>query len=220
MGESDAMINGACLLAAYFLGSIPFGYLIVKRRQGIDIRQTGSGGTGATNVMRQSGVKAAGAVYALDLAKGVAAVLLSRYFTHGDAWWMAACGVVVILGHIFPVWLDFRGGKGVATGFGVFLVLSPLAVLSALAIWGLVVAFTKYVSLGSIVATASVPICLYVYERIVFDRQVEEWLPSLSGALLSCGIVVIAHHQNIRRLMSGTENKLGAKRDGSSEYKL
>lgn len=205
-------MNAAIVVAAYFLGSIPFGFLIVKRRHGIDIRQTGSGGTGATNVMRQSGMKAAGAVYLLDLAKGIAAVLLARYCSDGDPAWMAVSGVVAILGHIFPIWLGFRGGKGVATGFGVFLALAPLPVLSALGLWGVVVALTRYVSLGSIVATASVPLWILVYERFIFERAASGWLPAFCGSLAACAIVVLAHRQNIKRLFQGSENRLGAKR--------
>src|ERR1043166_5455173 len=137
------MIRIVVVVLAYLIGSIPFGYLIVRGKIGADIRQTGSGGTGATNVSRRAG-KAAGVVtLVLDTLKGGTAVLIAEMLTRSD-WMVAAAAVAVIVGHIFPVWLGFRGGKGVATGAGVFLVLAPIAVLCAGVVFVVVAAITRY----------------------------------------------------------------------------
>src|SRR5215475_15934300 len=136
----------ASLIFAYTLGSIPFGYLIVKFTSGADIRETGSGGTGATNVSRKSG-KAAGIVtLALDAFKGAAAVLVARWLTGeaGTSWVVAAAAALAVVGHCYPVWLKFKAGKGVATGLGVFLAIAPWAVLAALAVFIVVVWRTRY----------------------------------------------------------------------------
>src|SRR5215210_3474819 len=138
------------LIAAYLLGSIPFGYLIVRAKEGADVRETGSGGTGATNVTRRAGKKAGIITLLLDAAKGATAVMLARSLA-SDAfeinWCVAAAAVLAVVGHCFPVWLGFRGGKGVATGVGVFLALSPIAITGALAVFIFVVWITRYVSL-------------------------------------------------------------------------
>src|SRR5215470_2999379 len=154
----------ASLILAYLLGSIPFGYLIVKLRSGADIRQTGSGGTGATNVSRKAG-KAAGVVtLALDALKGAAAVLVARWLTGdaGTSWVVAAAAVLAVVGHCFPVWLGFKAGKGVATGLGVFLAIVPWAVLAALLVFIVIVWRTRFVSLGSILAAALIPLWTWV----------------------------------------------------------
>ena len=114
------------VIVAYLIGSIPFGYLIVRRKIGADIRQTGSGGTGATNVSRRAGKAAGILTLLLDAAKGSVAVLIAKAVA-GDDWVIAAAAIAALVGHIFPVWLGFRGGKGVATGVGIFLVLAPVA---------------------------------------------------------------------------------------------
>src|SRR5262247_4256614 len=148
------------LLLAYLLGSVPFGYLIVRLASGSDIRETGSGGTGATNVSRKSG-KAAGIVtLALDVLKGAAAVMVSRLLTGeaGTSWIVAAAAALAVVGHCFPVWLKFKAGKGVATGLGVFLAIAPWAALAALAVFIVVVWRTRYISLGSIIAAAFLPL--------------------------------------------------------------
>src|ERR1043165_8523684 len=153
------------LIAAYLLGSIPFGYLIVRGVEGGDVRETGSGGTGATNVTRRAGKKAGVLTLLLDAAKGLVAVGLARWLlTDGSEinWWVAAAAVLAVVGHCFPVWLGFRGGKGVATGVGVFLGLSPLAVACSLVVFVIVVWITRYVSLGSIMATVTFPLCLWL----------------------------------------------------------
>src|SRR5437868_4975614 len=148
------------LVAAYLLGSIPFGYLIVRGVEGADVRESGSGGTGATNVSRRAGKLAGVVTLLLDATKGALAVVLARSFVTDDFginWWVAAAAFIAVFGHCFPVWLNFRGGKGVATGIGVFLSLSPLAVACAAVVFILVVAATRYVSLSSTLATAALP---------------------------------------------------------------
>src|SRR5262245_6212427 len=128
-------MNYLALITAYLLGSIPFGFLIVRLRSGADIRETGSGGTGATNVSRKAGRLAGVITLLLDALKGYAAVLVARRITgdDGTSWVIAAAAVLAVVGHCFPVWLGFRGGKGVATGLGVFLAIVPWAVLAAFA---------------------------------------------------------------------------------------
>src|SRR5919202_829462 len=153
------------LICAYLLGSIPFGYLIVRAKEGADVRETGSGGTGATNVSRRAGKLAGVLTLALDALKGAAAVLLARWLAADDFginWWVAAAAFLAVFGHCFPVWLGFRGGKGVATGVGVFLSLYPLAVACAAVIFILAVGATRYISLGSILAAATLPLFLWL----------------------------------------------------------
>ncbi len=155
------------VIIAYLIGSIPFGYLIVRAKGGGDVRETGSGGTGATNVSRRAGKVAGVLTLILDALKGAMAVVIARLMLNGDNadWLIAAVAIAVIVGHIFPVWLRFRGGKGVATGVGVFLALSPIAVLCAGVIFVAVVALTKYVSLGSILAAATIPLFVWLVCR-------------------------------------------------------
>jgi len=200
-------------LFAYLLGSIPFGYLIVRWEKGIDVRKTGSGSTGATNVMRNLGIAGFIVTFILDVGKGTFAVLLASRLTSvdarwfplsGDARWIAAASVAAILGHCFPVWLKFRGGKGVATGVGVFIALAPLQVAIVLGIFAIVVAIGRYISLGSIVATAAFPLAVYFMQHPP--------LPMVLGAAGSALIIIAMHHANIRRLLKGTENKVGKKK--------
>jgi len=208
------------IVIAYLLGSIPFGYLIVRATQGADVRETGSGGTGATNVSRRAGKTAGLVTLVLDALKGAAAVAIAKIVLGlpvfgEDAlvgpsletayWWVAAAAIAAILGHIFPVWLRFRGGKGVATGVGVFLMLTPLAVAFAGAIFLLVVWRTRYVSLGSILAAVAIP--LFVLLRNVFVQPVDPVAPIMTAAMAGAMLIVFAHRENIRRLISGTENK-------------
>ncbi len=196
------------IVAAYLLGSIPFGYLIVRAVAGADVRETGSGGTGATNVSRRAG-KAAGAItLLLDLAKGVAAVALAKWLLtsdYGVNWFVAGAALAVIVGHCFPVWLRFRGGKGVATGVGVFLSLAPLAVVFAGGLFLLVVRLTRYVSLGSIIAAATIPV--FVWLQNGFVRPVVGFPYVISAAIADALLIVLMHRANIARLMRGTENK-------------
>lgn len=199
------------IVLAYLLGSIPVGYLLVRYvfAPGEDIRHYGSGATGATNVSRLAGLKGAAWTYVFDVLKGTLAVLAAGWLTGGDPRWMAAASVAAIVGHIFPVWIGFRGGKGVATGLGAYLVLSPAAVVSALLVWGLLVYWKRYVSLGSIVAAASLPFFVLIWESAVWPRPGQQMAPLLVATLLGCGLVIAAHHENIKRLLSGVEDKMG-----------
>ena len=203
---------------AYLLGSIPFGYLFVKYlfTSGEDVRAIGSGGIGATNVTRRAGVKGGLLTYVFDVAKGVAAVFLMKSVANEDYFWIGAAALAAIIGHVFPIFLGFRGGKGVATGVGVYLALAPYSVLTTLVLWAAIVYFTRYVSLGSIVATAAVPLWTLLYYG---------WLqpsPHLKAllvvAIAGCALIVATHHENIYRLMRGTENKIGVRvKPGSPE---
>ena len=193
------------LIIAYLIGSIPFGYLIVRTKQGGDIRQTGSGGTGATNVSRRAGKVAGVLTLLLDAAKGAAAVLIAQNVS-GSAWVKAAAAIAVIVGHIFPVWLGFRGGKGVATGVGVFLVLAPMALLCAGVVFVSIVFFTRYVSLGSIMAAALIP--LLVWLQNVFIEPFADLRPLLAAAVVGALLIIFAHRGNIQRLARGTESQI------------
>jgi acyl phosphate:glycerol-3-phosphate acyltransferase len=196
------------LIAAYFLGSIPFGYLIVRAKEGTDVRETGSGGTGATNVTRRAGKKAGIITLLLDAAKGLTAVLLARLFLSDDFginWWVAASSVLAVVGHCFPVWLGFRGGKGVATGVGVFLALSPLAVAIALLVFVFVVLLTRYVSLGSITATIMFPLCVWLLG--LYGKPPAAIAPVMTASIVGGAIIILMHRANIGRLLAGTESK-------------
>lgn len=193
------------LIVAYLLGSIPFGYLIVQTKGGGDVRQTGSGGTGATNVSRRAGKVAGVLTLLLDAAKGAAAVLIAQNLS-GSIWVKAAAAIAVMVGHIFPVWLGFRGGKGVATGVGVFLVLAPIALLCAGVVFVSIVFFTRYVSLGSIMAAALIP--LFVWLQNVFVEPVADLRPLLTAAIIGALLIVFAHRGNIGRLARGTESQI------------
>ena len=191
-------------LCAYILGSLPFGYLIVRWQKGIDVRSTGSGSIGATNVMRNLGIAGFVVTFLLDLGKGLAAVLLAARLTAGNPRWIAASAVMAILGHCFPVWLKFRGGKGVATGVGVFLALAPLQVALVLVLFALIVAIWRYISLGSIIASAAFPMLVHFMQHPP--------LPIVLGAAGGALIIILRHHANIRRLLNGTESRLGSKK--------
>jgi glycerol-3-phosphate acyltransferase PlsY len=197
------------MAGAYLLGSVPNGWLLMRifRRQ--DIRSVGSGNIGATNVLRSGGAALGAATFVLDVLKGATAVylggLLGALFapTMTLANMRALAALCAVLGHVFPIWLRFRGGKGVATGFGVFLVAAPVAALAAIGVFVIVLALTRFVSLSSIVATISFPIFAWftTREHSAFVFAVE----------LTVTLTIIAkHHQNIGRLLSGTENRLGA----------
>jgi glycerol-3-phosphate acyltransferase PlsY len=194
------------VIIAYLLGSIPFGYLIVRKKLGDDIRQTGSGGTGATNVSRRAGKRAGVVTLVLDASKGTLAVLLAKGLTPNLDWIIAAAAVAVIAGHMFPVWLGFRGGKGVATAVGVFLILAPIALLCAGVIFVGIVWLTRYVSLGSITAAAAIP--LFVRLQTVFVEPVAELKSLLVAAVVAAVLIVFAHRGNIGRLARGTEAKI------------
>src|SRR5215472_9305559 len=148
-------------VVAYFLGSIPFGLILAKLFGGTDVRQKGSGNIGATNVARVVGPLAGILTLILDVAKGAVAVLFAEHLTSDSATWVMIAAVAALVGHCFPVWLKFKGGKGVATAAGVFLMLSPSAFLGAVILFLLVVIFWRYVSLGSVSAAAAMPLLIY-----------------------------------------------------------
>lgn len=188
---------------AYALGSVPFGFLIVKTR-GSDIRQSGSGNIGAANVARNAGAIAGALTLILDAAKGYLAVLIAARWTHGDIRWMMVAALAAVIGHMFPVWLAFKGGKGVATGLGVFLPICAEAVGIAVILWIAMVLFWRYSSLGSIVAAVALPVLVYLL-----------YAPGRApGAFVTVGTILISilvlfkHRSNIERLISGTESRL------------
>jgi glycerol-3-phosphate acyltransferase PlsY len=199
-------------VAAYLLGSIPTGYLLMRLFRHEDIRQAGSGNIGATNVLR-SGGKGLGAVtFLLDMLKGCSAVWLGAFLggllmpqsSIYNAEALAA--LIAVLGHVFPIWLRFHGGKGVSTGFGVFLAATPLAALAAISVFFLVILISRYVSLASILGSASFP--LFAWLLVKGDRPPFFIAVEFTVALL----IIVKHHQNIRRLIAGTEARLGAKK--------
>ncbi|MGA8761909.1 MAG: glycerol-3-phosphate 1-O-acyltransferase PlsY [Candidatus Sulfotelmatobacter sp.] len=196
---------------SYLLGSIPFGYLLVRIFRGEDVRQIGSGNIGATNVSRKSPVLGA-LTLLLDAAKGTAAVVLSYIVAdHMEAGppaleRLALGAVFAVLGHVFPVWLKFRGGKGVATALGAFALIAPKAVLITAGVFIAVVVISRYVSLGSIVATAVFPFMAWLIGQF--------YLSPTTLALISLAslLILVKHHENLRRLWAGTENRWGVKR--------
>lgn len=205
----------AALIIAYLLGSIPFGWLIVRLKAGKDIRTAGSGGTGATNVMRNMGRAAGLLTFALDILKGFLAVMIARWLTgagQDTTWIVAASAIAAMAGHIFPVWLKFKAGKGVATGVGVFLAITPIAVLCTLAVFILIVWKTRYVSLGSIVASTLMLFWAWLWNGIVWPSPfLPQIMVGLGGGI---ALIVFKHTDNIKRLLAGNENKFGAAKPG------
>jgi len=199
------MRSALVIVVAYLIGSIPFGYLIVLQKLGDDVRATGSGGTGATNVSRRAGKGAGVLTLVLDALKGAAAVLIAQSFGGSD-WITAGAAIAVMVGHIFPVWLGFRGGKGVATGAGVFLVLAPIALLCAGLVFVAIVFFTRYVSLGSMMAAALIPV--FVWLHSVFVVPMADLRPLLLATVVGAVLIIFAHRGNIERLARGTESQL------------
>jgi len=190
-------------IAAYILGSIPFGLLLTRLIGDADVRKEGSGNIGAANVARVAGTLPGILTLILDAAKGAAAVLLAEHLSNESAGWMMIAGFAALVGHCFPIWLNFKGGKGVATAAGLFLVLCPLAFLGSLLLFILVVAFWRYVSLGSIAAAAAMPLLIYFL-----------WAPRHApppvitfGALAVALLIVYKHDANIQRLVEGAEPK-------------
>jgi glycerol-3-phosphate acyltransferase PlsY len=194
------------LAIAYLLGSIPFGYLLVRFFRKEDIRTVGSGNIGATNVAR-SGAKGLGLLtLALDLLKGFTAVIVARHFAPGTpSDLMVLAAVASVLGHVFPVWLRFKGGKGVASALGVFLAIAPWAALAALAVFLLVVFTTRYVSLASILGAAFIPVFAMLTNP---DRSPV----FIGGVMFIALLVIVKHHANIARLLNHTESRFGAKK--------
>lgn len=185
------------LVIGYLLGSIPFGLIFTRLSGAGDIREVGSGATGATNVLRTGKYGAAAATLLFDAAKGVAAVLIAGHFWSETAAAVAAVGA--ILGHLFPVWLGFKGGKGVATSLGVLLMLYwPVALLS-FGIWFVVALITRISSLSALVATVAAPIYMFLWGKQTFAV----------ATLVIALFVLVAHRENIRRLLAGTEPRIG-----------
>jgi glycerol-3-phosphate acyltransferase PlsY len=184
---------------AYLLGAIPFGYLLVKWISGADVRASGSGNIGATNVLRTTGRGAGIATLVLDIAKGYLAVWIAARLTGGDPSWMSAAALAVIAGHAYPVFLRFQGGKAVASFIGAFLYLTPVAMVCALLVFVGVVAWTRHISMGSISAAATFPLAVWIVERPP--------LPIFLAAALAGAFIIYRHKSNIRRLHSGTENR-------------
>lgn len=198
-------IAGGLLVLAYLLGSLPTGYLVAKLVQGIDIREHGSGNTGATNVFRVVGKQAGITVLLIDLLKGLSAVLVARFVmaqfnVELSTWVQTLAGALAILGHSRSVWLNFTGGKSAATGLGVILALAWPVGLGTAAVFGLVFGFSRTVSLGSILAAIAAPILMFLMAQP---------LPFILLVLLGGIYVIIRHRSNISRLLAGTEPKLG-----------
>lgn len=185
---------------AYFVGSIPFAYIFVRYITGRDVRTEGSGNVGATNALRSAGWKVGVSVTVLDIAKGSLAVWAMMIFNPESAW-LAAAVLAVVAGHCFPPWLLFRGGKGVATGFGAFLVIAPVSALAALGVWFVMLAAFRWVSLASMTATASFPVIIQVLDH-------PDWI-TLSTVAATAILIILRHHSNIRNLITGEEMRLG-----------
>jgi glycerol-3-phosphate acyltransferase PlsY len=206
------------VIAAYLIGSIPFSFLVVKLAAGADIRHHGSRNVGATNVARNFGKLPGIAALLLDIAKGYAAVALARWIVGRPGWpyladathtselyttslWIALAALIAVLAHMFPVWLLFHGGKGVATGTGAFLALNPMTVAGGAIVFLIVIAATRFVSLASIVSAASIPIFFHFLVHASFETIVISALIALA--------IVLKHHSNIARLAQGTERRMG-----------
>jgi acyl phosphate:glycerol-3-phosphate acyltransferase len=186
------------VVAAYVLGAIPFGYLLVRFRSGKDVRNMGSGNIGATNVLRTTGRGLGVLTLVLDIAKGVAAVWLADYMTRGSMFWMTMAALAVMAGHAFPVFLRFKGGKAVASFVGAFLYLTPVPLLATIVLFVITVAVTRYISLGSIVAAGLLPLAVWLIDHP----------PSyvVAAALIAGGFIVYRHRGNIERIRAGNEN--------------
>ena len=194
-------INLGLIALAYLLGSIPFGLILARQLGGHDVRKTGSGNIGATNVARVVGPAAGILTLLLDVGKGALAVWLAGRYS-------GLAGIAALLGHCFPIWLKFKGGKGVATALGVFFVLAPLAALGAVLFFCAVVVMWRYVSLGSVSAAAVMPLLVYFF-----------WAPGhapplvvIFGTLFAAALVVVKHDTNLQRLVDGTEPKFSLRK--------
>jgi glycerol-3-phosphate acyltransferase PlsY len=192
------MMPWLAVVVAYLVGGIPFGYLLVRWRTGEDVREKGSGNIGATNVLRTAGRGIAVATLALDIAKGVFAVWLADRLSDGSALWMSLAALAVMAGHAYPVFLKFHGGKAVASFIGAFLYLTPIPMIAALLVLVIVVAVTRQISMGSIVAAGALPLATWLIEHP----------PSIVilATLVAAGFVIYRHRENIERIRTGTES--------------
>lgn len=214
------MLPALLVASTYLLGSIPFSFIVVKLKAGKDVREHGSRNVGATNVARTAGRFAGVIALLLDLAKGYGAVLLARWMVLLPDWpfgvgpqpwqsremWVALAALLAVLGHVFPVWLRFHGGKGVATAAGVFLALDAIVVVGGLIVFAIFFLLFRYVSLASIVTAATIPL---FFRFLVADAPFWRIVASIAIAL----VVIGKHHSNIARLARGTERKLGQKKE-------
>ncbi|HMI51308.1 MAG TPA: glycerol-3-phosphate 1-O-acyltransferase PlsY [Candidatus Saccharimonadales bacterium] len=201
--------------ASYLLGSIPFGLLLSTLLGRGDVRRAGSGNIGATNVARVAGPLAGILTLVLDATKGSAAVLFADYLSSGNSSWMMLAGLFALIGHCFPIWLKFKGGKGVATAAGVFLILCPAALLGSLILFIIFVAFWRYVSLGSIAAATAMPLLIYF---LWAPHSPSHHAPPVLvdfGSLAAALLIVYKHDANLQRLVEGTEPRFsfGNKKD-------
>jgi acyl phosphate:glycerol-3-phosphate acyltransferase len=197
---------------AYLLGSIPFGYLLVRIFRGEDVRRIGSGNIGATNVARTGAKGLGAATLALDALKGLAAVWIAWLLAPAGAEglpYMSIAALAAVLGHMFPVWLGFKGGKGVATALGVFILLFPKALLVSLFLFIVIVVATRFVSLGSMLGAISFPVAAYFIHH-------PDW-QALAPTCVIALLIVIKHHQNVRRLLAGNENRFGSSKSAVTE---
>ncbi|MDQ3209106.1 MAG: glycerol-3-phosphate 1-O-acyltransferase PlsY [Gemmatimonadota bacterium] len=190
------------LLASYFVGAIPTSYLLSRFLAGIDLRQHGSGNLGATNLYRVLGWTYAIPAAAVDIAKGASPVLIFAPQVSTSQLFALGCGVAAILGHVFSVFVGFKGGKGVATAAGVMLGLAPLALTAVAVVWALLVRLTGYVSVASIAAAALLPLAVYLLEDTTSPALL--WI----AAAIAAGVIIL-HRRNIQRLVKGTENRFG-----------
>lgn len=200
-------------IAAYLLGSIPFGLLVARAFGRGDVRKVGSGNIGATNVARAAGLLAGIFTLVLDAAKGAGAVLLAEKLANDSATWMMIAAFAALLGHCFPVWLKFKGGKGVAAAAGIFLVLSPLACLAAVILFLLVVIFWRYISLGSVSSAAAMPLLIYF---LWAPRHAPP--PAITvGAVAAALVIIYKHRGNLQRLVEGAEPKFSFSKSKDAE---
>jgi glycerol-3-phosphate acyltransferase PlsY len=195
------MIPILVLLLAYLLGAIPFGYVLVKWKTGADVRSAGSGTIGATNVLRTTGRAAGIATLLLDIAKGYLAVWMAGRLTAHDWLWMSAAALAVMAGHAYPVFLKFKGGKAVASWVGAFLCLTPIALVAVLVVFVVMVAWTRYISLGSVIMAATLPLAVWLI--------VHPPLPPIVAAVIAGAFIIYKHSSNIQRLRSGREHVFG-----------
>ncbi len=215
------MLPVALAISAYLIGSIPFSFLVVRTLAGSDIRELGSRNVGATNVARNVGKLPGAIALILDVAKGYAAVAVAKWIVsrpdwplqpgadasplHSRAFWIALAGLIAVLAHMFPVWLRFHGGKGVATATGAFLAIDPIAVAAGILVFLIVILLTRFVSLASMVSAASIPIFLRFLTPVPF------W--TLVVSIVIAMLVIVKHHANIARLTQGSERRVGERKE-------
>lgn len=199
------------LVSAYLIGSVPIGYIVGRVFFRRDIGTAGSGNIGATNALRAFGTTVGVIILLLDMLKGFGTIMLAKAVLGSDSGWIAACGLAAILGHIFTIFLRFKGGKGVATAGGVFLALAPLALLMTLLSFIVITAITRYVSLGSILGALGFGIMVIMQQLMLVKPDYPLMVMSVAVVLM----IILKHKDNIRRLLQGTENKIKFTKKGS-----